>query len=72
MDKENIEILKKIKKIFKEKGGDPEDLEILTEVNAKKKLHKYRKITDVKDMKNQSASRIGAISLCGPRRWKPE
>ncbi len=55
MDKENIEILKKIKKIFKEKGGDPEDLEILTEVNAKKKLHKFRKITDLKDMINQSA-----------------
>ena len=55
MDKENIEILKKIKKIFKEKGGDPEDLDILTEVNAKKKLHKFRKITDLKDMINQSA-----------------
>ena len=59
MDKENIEILKKIKKIFKEKGGDPEDLEILTEVNAKKKLHKYRKITDLKDMINQSAQEYG-------------
>ena len=59
MDKENIEILKKIKKIFKEKGGDPEDLEILTEVNAKKKLHKYRKITDLKDMINQSAQEFG-------------
>lgn len=59
MDKENIEILKKIKKIFKEKGGDPEDLEILTEVNAKKKLHKFRKITDLKDMINQSAQEFG-------------
>lgn len=59
MDKENIEILKKIKKIFKEKGGDPEDLEILTEVNAKKKLHKYRKITDLKDMINQSDQEFG-------------
>ena len=59
MDKENIEILKKIKKIFKEKGGDPEDLEILTEVNAKKKLHKFRKITDLKDMINQSAEKFG-------------
>ena len=59
MDKENIEILKKIKKIFKEKGGDPEDLEILTEVNAKKKFHKYRKITDLKDMINQSAQEFG-------------
>ena len=39
MDKENIEILKKIKKIFKEKGGDPEDLEILTEVNEKNKSY---------------------------------
>ena len=59
MDKENIEILKKIKKVFKEKGGDPEDLEILTEVNAKKKLHKFRKITDLKDMINQSAQEFG-------------
>lgn len=59
MDKENIEILKKIKKIFKEKGGDPEDLEILTEVNAKKKLHRFRKITDLKDMINQSAQEFG-------------
>lgn len=55
MDKENIEILKKIKKIFEEKGVDTEDLDLIPEANAKKKLHKYEKITDLKDMINKSA-----------------
>jgi len=54
MDKENIEILKKIKKIFEEKGVDTEDLDLIPEANAKKKLHKYEKITNLKDMINKS------------------
>ena len=54
MDKENIEILKKIKKIFEEKGVDTEDLDLIPEANAKKKLHKFEKITDLKDMINKS------------------
>ena len=40
MDKENIEILKKIKKIFEEKGVDTDELDLIPEANAKKKLHK--------------------------------
>lgn len=55
MDKENIEILKKIKKVFEEKGVDTEELDLIPEANAKKKLHKYEKITDLKDMINKSA-----------------
>jgi len=59
MDKENIAILKKIKKIFEEKGVDTEDLDLIPEVNAKKKLHKFEKITDLKDMINKSAQKFG-------------
>ena len=54
MDKENIEILKKIRKIFEEKGVGAEDLDLIPEANAKKKLHKFEKITDLKDMINKS------------------
>ena len=58
MDKENIEIIKKIKKIFEEKGVDTEDLDIMPEANVKKKLHKFEKITDLKDMINKSGEKF--------------
>ena len=32
---------------------DADDLEAMPQVNAKKKLHKYEKITDLKDMMNK-------------------
>jgi len=57
--KENIEIIKKIKSIFEEKGMDAEDLEAMPQVNAKKKLHKYEKITNLKDMIDKSAKKFG-------------
>lgn len=59
MDKENIEILKKIKKVFEEKGVDTEDLDIMPKANVKKKLHKIEKITNLKDMMNKSAKKFG-------------
>lgn len=58
-NKENIEIIKKIRKLFEEKGIDTEDLEAMPKVNAKKRLHKFRKITDLKDMINGSAQKFG-------------
>ena len=59
MNKKNREILNNIKKIFQEKGIDTEDLEVLPKANAKKKLHKCEKFTDLKDMINQSAKKFG-------------
>ena len=58
--KQNIEILNKIKSIFEEKGIDISDIdEDLTKAKAKKKLHKFDRITDLKDMINQSAKKYG-------------
>lgn len=53
------EVLKKVKEIFKEKDINDEDLEVMLDVNAKKKLHKCNKITNLKDMINQSAKQFG-------------
>ena len=58
--KQNLEIINKIKSIFEEKGIDTSDIdEGLTNVKAKKKLHKFHRITDLKDMINQSAKLYG-------------
>ena len=59
MDKKNREILNNIKKIFQEKGINTDDLEEMPKANAKKKLHKCDKYTDLKDMINQSAKKFG-------------
>ena len=59
MDKKSREILNNIKSIFQEKGIDTEDLELMPKANAKKKLHKYDKFKDLKDMINQSAKKFG-------------
>lgn len=59
MNKKNREILKSIKNIFEEKGVDTKDLEVMPKANAKKKLHKCDKYTDLKDMINQSAKKHG-------------
>ena len=58
-NKENIEILKKIKKIFEEKGLDTTEIDELPQATAKKKLKKVEKITDLKDMINKSANKYG-------------
>ena len=57
--KENKEIMKKIKEIFKEKGLDDEDLELMQKVNAKKRLHKCDKFANLKEMINLSAEKYG-------------
>ena len=59
MDKKSREILNNIKKIFQEKGINTDDLEVMPKANAKKKLHKCDKFTDLKDMINQSAKKFG-------------
>ena len=57
--KENIEIINKIKKVFEERGKDTEDFDIMPKANVKKKLYKFDKITDLKDMINKSAEKYG-------------
>ena len=57
--KENKEIMKKIKEIFKEKELDDEDLELMQKVNAKKRLHKCDKFANLKEMINLSAEKYG-------------
>ena len=59
MDKKSREILNNIKNIFQEKGINTDDLEVMPKANAKKKLHKCDKFTDLKDMINQSAKKFG-------------
>lgn len=57
--KEKKELLKKIKKIFEEKGIDTKEIDELPQATAKKKLKKVEKITDLKDMINKSAEKFG-------------
>lgn len=61
MDKEKRKIVKNIMKIFEEKGIDTEDMEEMAEIKetkTDKKLHQYEKITDLKDMLNQSSEKF--------------
>ena len=60
MDKGNEKIIKTIKKIFEEKGYSTEGLEdVEGEAKKNKKLHPIDKITDLKDMINNSAKKFG-------------
>ena len=58
------ELKKRIKKIFEEKGVDTEDLDLIPKANAKKKLHKFEKITNLKDMINKSG-----VKFADARNW---
>ena len=75
MDKKKIKILDSIMKDFKEKGYDTTDLEEYIEEgyeNRKEKLHKVRKITDLKDMMMQSYKLFGDRPLYVYKTDKPD
>lgn len=55
--KDNKEIMKKIKELFQDKEFCEEDFEVMQKVNAKKRLHKCDKFSNLKDMINQSAKK---------------
>ena len=58
-ENENKELIKKLKELFKDKEIDDEDFKSMKKVNAKKKLHKCDKFSNLKEMINLSAEKHG-------------
>lgn len=61
MDKEKRKVLKKIMKMFEEKGINAENLEEMADIeeikSKKRKLHEVEKINDLKEMINRSGEK---------------